>query len=89
LATGAISYVYPAPSQHVVYVNVGTTNATCTGTADTPTAPNGDTCIYERQAVNVSSGGTNFTTSSGVGIYAFSAASGHYVIDGTFAATGP
>jgi hypothetical protein len=92
LATGAISYVYPAPSQQVIYVDKGRTSTTCTGSAATPAAPPGYTCIYERDADNAypADRGVDFVTSSGVGLHMAAAAAGdQFWIRGTFAATGP
>ncbi|HTR74440.1 MAG TPA: hypothetical protein VMH33_04175 [Solirubrobacterales bacterium] len=88
LVTGDISYLYSAPEQTVVYVSAGGSDPNCTGTWQNPTAPIGYTCVYGYSEGDLASHGINFETSSGVGLYAFSAAAGHSKMVGTWAATG-
>lgn len=90
LAEADISYLYSAPSQTVIFVPSGGSNASCTGSASSPTAPPGFTCVYETSAANASSSrGINFHDSSGAGLYLFSTTSGFFESIGTWAATGP
>ena len=90
LVTGDISYLYAAPDQTEVYVKNGVSNPNCTGTANAPTAPPGFTCIYEISASNAQAEnrGINFSRDSGVGLYVYSGAAGHFLMYGTWAATG-
>lgn len=89
LATSEISYVFSAPGQIVRYVKASTSDPDCTGSAATPTAPAGFTCIYELSANNASgSRGINTSFSAGVNLYVFSAAGGQFSVWGTWAATG-
>ncbi len=43
-----------APTQ-TIFVESGTTNTTCTGTVESPTAPAGVLCVYEAVAINLDS----------------------------------
>jgi hypothetical protein len=94
-ANESISYVYAfasAPTVH--YINSGTTPpAQCPGTAASPEAQAGHTCIYEASNSNVTAArgvDTNslVTNKNGVGLYATSAAVGSFFAIGTWAATG-
>jgi hypothetical protein len=90
LTEADISYLYSAPSQTVIFVASGGSNPNCPGTEASPSANAGFTCVYETSPVNASSSrGINFHTSSGVGLYIFSAAAGFFESTGTWAATAP
>ena len=94
-ANDSIAYVYAfASNPSVHYINAGTTPpAQCPGTAASPQAQAGHTCIYEASSSNVTGArgfdtNTLVTNKNGVGLYATSAAAGTFFAIGTWAATG-
>src|ERR1700761_259413 len=86
---GDVSYTYLIPGQTAIYVKEGTTNPTCTGSYENPSAPPGYTCLYEQSPENAGpTRGLNYPSKiSGFGLYAPSIAAGVVQVYGTWAAT--
>jgi hypothetical protein len=87
-----ISYVYkPAATPTVHVISGATTNSNCPGTLADPQAASGHLCIYQDDPHTVNTSGAVATfapQSTGIGLFATSAAAGTAQIAGTWALTG-
>ncbi len=87
----------------IIFVEAGTTNSTCTGTSEAPTAPAGILCIYEAYADDLASdfnnryfsydgttGGSGYAASKyGAAIYGYPETTSDYYAWGSWAVTKP